>query len=279
MAEPRRLAVLGSPISHSKSPRLHGAAYSALRLDWVYDKVEMTGERLPHFLDTLGAEWRGLSLTMPVKRDVLPLLDEQDELVRATSVANTVLLEDGKKRGFNTDVYGIAQAFREAGVQQIEAVQVLGGGATAASAVVAAAQLGAARASICVRTPARSVGLLDLGALLGLRVEIEVLGDPLDFRPDAVICTLPNGVGAEYGFAPGLASEATLFETAYEPWPTSLAATWMAESGRVISGLEMLLHQAVMQVRIFVMGDPAISLPDEDRVIEAMRGSLGKTQV
>jgi shikimate dehydrogenase len=69
-----RLAVLGSPIAHSQSPALHTAAYAALGLDWQYDAVEVTGATLANFVASRDASWRGLSLTMPLKRDVLPLL-------------------------------------------------------------------------------------------------------------------------------------------------------------------------------------------------------------
>src|SRR5215213_7988900 len=100
---PVRLAVLGSPISHSKSPALHRAAYARLGLDWQYSAIEMDGAGLAEFLQTRDAAWRGLSLTMPLKQDVLPLLDDLDEIARLTHAANTVLLAGGVRRGFNTD--------------------------------------------------------------------------------------------------------------------------------------------------------------------------------
>src|SRR5665213_2310866 len=102
----RKLAVLGSPIGHSKSPLLHRAAYRALGLDWVYDTADVSEETLADFLAGLGPEWRGLSLTMPLKQSVMPLLDEADHLAEQTGGANTVLLDDGAVRGFNTDVSG-----------------------------------------------------------------------------------------------------------------------------------------------------------------------------
>lgn len=272
--EHRRLAVLGSPIAHSKSPILHGAAYRMLGLDWRYERVEMTGEGLGAFLDGLGDEWRGLSLTMPVKHDVMPLLDERHELVRLTGVCNTVLLTSGTRRGFNTDVYGIVQAFRDAGVDSIRHAHVLGGGATASSAIVAAAMLGAARVTLGVRSPQRAIQLTDLGPLLGISVEIEQLGDPVPGSPDAVISTLPNGAEVEVNPDEGLRRNAVLFDVGYEPWPTGLAREWQAAGGQVISGLEMLLHQAVMQVRVFVGGDPEVELTDEASVVAAMRAGI-----
>ena len=73
-SEPRRLAVLGSPIAHSKSPGLHRAAYRTLGLDWEYSAVEVDGSNLAAFLDSRDESWRGLSLTMPLKHDVIVAL-------------------------------------------------------------------------------------------------------------------------------------------------------------------------------------------------------------
>ncbi|MCW4384334.1 shikimate dehydrogenase [Salinibacterium sp. SYSU T00001] len=273
MAE-RRLAVLGQPIAHSKSPLLHGAAYRELGLDWSYERVEMTGEGLGAFLGRLGAEWRGLSLTMPVKHDIMPFLGVRHELVRLTGVANTALLDGGVIRGFNTDVHGIVAAFREAGVEAVTHAQILGGGATASSAIVAASLLGARQVTLSVRSPQRAMQLLDLGPLLGIRVDIEQLGEPLNSVPDAVISTLPNGADLDMRLAEPTARHSVLLDVAYDPWPTTLASAWQAGGGRVISGLEMLLHQAVMQVRIFTGGDPETPLPEESVVIRAMRDAV-----
>lgn len=271
-----RLAVLGSPISHSKSPALHRAAYAALGLDWAYDSFEMTGDALPAFLDGLGTEWRGLSLTMPVKRDVLPLLDTRDELVTLTGVANTLVFDEGRRLGFNTDVYGIIAAFGDHGITSIDHVHLLGGGATAASAIVAASRLGASRVTISVRSPQRSLGLLDLARAVRLQVDLEQLGDPPLGIPDAVISTIPNGVNVEgLLFDEHLRAGSVLFDAAYEPWPSGLAAQWNQVGGTVISGLEMLLNQAVMQVRLFAGGDAERALDDELVVVAAMRASVG----
>ncbi|AWB89289.1 shikimate dehydrogenase [Homoserinimonas hongtaonis] len=269
------LAVLGSPIAHSRSPLLHAAAYRRLGLDWSYQAIEMTGERLPAFLDSRGPEWRGLSLTMPVKHDVVPLLDEQHDTVRLTGVCNTLLFDDGVRRGFNTDIHGIVMAFKEAGVSSMSSVEVIGGGATASSAIVAAAQMGAVRVRVSVRNPQKSRHLLDLAPRLGIDMSLESLGSPLESAPDAVISTIPNGADAGLAVARELRRASVLFDVAYEPWPTSLAQSWLEAGGRVISGFEMLLHQAVMQVRVFTSGEPDTVLPDEDAVIADMRAAVG----
>jgi shikimate dehydrogenase len=271
-----RLAVLGSPISHSLSPTLHAAAYGVLGLDWEYDSIEMRSESLSEFVRSRDDSWRGLSLTMPLKRDVLPLLDSMSELVEHTGSANTVVFDGAQARarvlGYNTDVYGITRAFAEHGVDALESALILGGGATAASAIVALAAIGATRIQVAVRQPERAAQLVDVAGRIGAQITMVTLDDPLDFTPDAVISTLPNGTDVELDFGAEVLLGATLLDVAYHPWPSSLAKRW---GGMVISGLEMLIFQALQQVRIFVDGDPETALDRESEILNAMRSSVG----
>ena len=256
--------MLGSPIAHSKSPALHAAAYGALGLDWQYEAIEVTEHELAGFVAGLDDSWRGLSLTMPLKRAVLPLLTESDELVELTGVANTVVFDRGI-RGFNTDVYGITEAFRSNGVASLDSAQILGGGATAISALVAVAELGARRVQLTLRDPSKIVGLERLARTLGVEV-VE------SSSPDAVISTLPGHAVQSFEISELVRATAVLFDVAYDPWPSTLAAGW---SGQVISGIEMLTLQALAQVRIFVGGSPSAELDDEAAVLAAMRRAVG----
>jgi shikimate dehydrogenase len=272
----RRLAVLGSPIAHSLSPRLHSAAYRVLGLPWAYGAEEVTGEGLAAFLDSRDTSWRGLSLTMPLKRDVVPLVDSLDPVSELTGVANTVLFDGGKRLGFNTDVAGIIRSFQEAGFEHLDEVVILGGGATATSALVAVAGLGATSARFWVRTPAKAAALHELGDRVGVAVETRSFTDVAggNGAPDAVISTLPNGSVVDLVFPEELRRHSVLFDDAYEQWPTPLAAAWADVSAPVIPGIEMLLGQAMAQVRIFVGGNPDIAIPGEDKVLDAMRETI-----
>jgi shikimate dehydrogenase len=276
-AEPaRRLAVLGSPIAHSKSPLLHAAAYRELDLPWSYEAIELVSDDLAGFLAGRDAEWLGLSLTMPLKREVLPLLDHRHELVTQTGSANTVLFDSRHRSwGFNTDVYGIAQAFQRHGHRELSAVQILGGGATAASAIAAVGRLGARSVLVSVRSPERATGLVAVGGSLGVEVTIGSLEDAAAPAtvPDAIISTLPNGAEHELRFDDATVERSILFDVAYSPWPTTLAQRW--GGGEVIGGLEMLVLQALVQVRIFFSGKPELAVPDEERVLSAMYESVG----
>ncbi|MBI1377152.1 MAG: shikimate dehydrogenase [Frankiales bacterium] len=260
-AEParRRAAVLGHPIAHSLSPVLHLAAYGELGLDWTYERVDVTEEALPAFVAGLGPEWAGLSLTMPLKHAVLPLLDSYDDVVAATGAANTVLLGEGGRRGANTDVEGVVAVLDELAAGRGDAV-VLGGGATARSTVAALARRGTARVTAYARRP---------GAADDLRATAEAVGVALEVRPwdqagsglnaGVVVSTVPRGVAdALSGAVPARAG--TLLDVVYDPWPTPLAGAWAAAGGAVGSGLDLLLHQAVAQVRLMTGRTPTVAV-------------------
>lgn len=270
-----RLAVLGSPIEHSKSPALHRAAYATLGLDWRYDVAEVGSGQLRAFLDGLDESWRGLSLTMPLKREVLPALGRRSALVDRLGVANTVLISPDGLSGFNTDLYGIAESFRAAGVAELGSVHVLGGGATAASVIAAVAELGADTVTVATRSPERAADLVELGAGLGVEVAAVASVEAPQEMPDAVVSTLPGGTPVETRFPDEVKRHAVLLDVAYSPWPSELATEWGAVGGIVISGLEMLVLQALAQVRIFVSGDETLPLERESEVLVAMRESVG----
>jgi shikimate dehydrogenase len=289
-ATPRRLAVLGSPIAHSLSPALHTAAYRVLGLDWDYSAVRIGEGELDGFLDSLTPQWLGLSLTMPLKHEIQPRLDELDRVATLTGAVNTVRFGDApagesdatttaasrRAFGYNTDVPGLVRALAEAGIDRSAHVTLLGAGATAASALVAAAELGAETVDIIARTPARADPLLDLGRRLGLVVTASGLPAmaAADRASDLVISTMPGDAALQYEFPAALRAHTLLFDVGYAPWPTALARSWAAAGGRALSGRTMLLHQAVVQIRIFLANDPFLPLPDEGAVLAAMRAAL-----
>src|SRR6202167_3125195 len=197
-----KAAVLGKPIAHSLSPALHRAAYRELGLgDWTYDLVECDEEGLRAYVDGRGPEWAGLSLTMPLKAAVLPLLDHVDHLADATGGANTVVFRPEGRYGYNTDVQGIVDALTEAGAPAPGSVTILGAGATACSALAAVGELGAAGADIAVRDPSRAEGLLTTADRLGLKARLRPwaeLGAGDAPVPDLLISTVPAGAADDY---------------------------------------------------------------------------------
>ncbi|WP_329212929.1 shikimate dehydrogenase [Streptomyces sp. NBC_00683] len=250
MSTPRRAAVLGSPIAHSLSPALHRAAYAELGLDdWSYDRFDVDEAALPGFVEGLDASWAGLSLTMPLKRAIIPLLDGISETAASVEAVNTVVFtEDGRRVGDNTDIPGMIAALHERGVEKVESAAVLGAGATASSAVAALAAICTGPVTVYVRSRERGDEMRGWGDRLGVDVRVAdwtSAGEAL--RAPLVIATTPAGTtDALAGAVPD--APGTLFDVLYEPWPTALAARWSAAEGTVVAGLDLLVHQAVLQV-------------------------------
>jgi shikimate dehydrogenase len=259
--------VLGSPIAHSRSPLLHAAAADVLGLDWDYGRIEVTEADLPEVLAGLGPEWAGLSLTMPLKRAVLPLVAAHDPLVDRLGLANTLRLGDAPRLA-NTDVGGLEAVLAEfAGADR---AVVLGGGATAASALEALGRLGVGERVVAARRPAVAAE-----QLAGLADRFISLGTVDLASADLVVCTLPGHADAGVP-VPVMVRSTPLLAVAYDPWPSPLGARWLAAGGRLLHGLDMLIEQAVLQVRVFTDADPAVPLPREDEVREAMRRAVGR---
>ncbi|WP_326622063.1 shikimate dehydrogenase [Streptomyces decoyicus] len=259
MSATRRAAVLGSPIAHSLSPVLHRAAYRELGLsEWTYDRHEVDEAALPAFMERLDATWAGLSLTMPLKRAVIPLLDEISATAASVEAVNTVVLTaDGRRHGDNTDIPGMLAALRERGVRQVERASVLGAGATASSALAALSRICTGEVTAYVRSRARADEMRGWGERLGVTVRTAAWEDAAAaFEAPLIIATTPAGttdaLAAAVPERPG-----TLFDVLYEPWPTTLATAWAARGGAVVGGLDLLVHQAVLQVEQMTGRSPA----------------------
>lgn len=249
-----RAGVLGSPIAHSLSPTLHRAAYAALGLDWTYDAFEVTEWELPGFFAELDDTWAGLSLTMPLKSAVIPLLDVVDPTAALITSVNTVLPTPEGWFGTNTDIDGMVEAIRPHLVGAPMRGAILGAGATARSAVAALAQLGVREIDIYARRHEAAEDLSRLAEqFVGKASPHSFEASAQALRADIVVSTLPGDAGVAWA---GVAAAApgVLLDSSYHPWPTPLAAAW--PSARVASGRDMLLWQAVEQVRLMT-GQPA----------------------
>ncbi len=294
-----RAAVLGSPIGHSLSPVLHLAAYAALGLTWwQYQAIECDEAGLSALLDSCGPDWVGLSLTMPLKRTVLPLLDRPDALVTEVGAANTVIFAAAQRLGYNTDVPGMVRALAERGLGSsggsagaaksserasqvrppplaesgvtrsgpaaaVGPVLILGGGATACSALAAIRDLGARSAIVAVRDQARTAELRSAASRLGVSITLRTLApgglEPADLAAARlIISTVPAGAAdfLAHIYPASVRHPAAVFDVVYHPWPTPLAAAAQQAGAVVIGGFDLLLHQAAAQVELMT-GRPA----------------------
>ena len=256
--------MLGSPVSHSLSPVLHTAAYAALGLTWWrYEAIECDEAGLAGLLDRCGPDWAGLSLTMPLKRTVLPLLDRIEPLVTEVGGANTVVFAAAQRLGYNTDAPGMVRALAEhglAGGQRGPAwpALILGAGATACAALAALRDLGERSVTVAVRDPARAGDLLAAADRLGLAVTLRPLDSSALAGARVVISTVPAGAA---DFAAQIIGQlvpvpSLVFDVVYHPWPTALAAAAGKAGATVVGGFDLLLHQAALQVELMT-GRPA----------------------
>lgn len=241
--------MIGSPVTHSLSPVLHRAAYEHLGLDWRYDAVTVEPSGLGAFLDGLDASWRGLSVTMPLKEAVVAAATELAETVRPVGVANTLVLEGGSRVAHNTDIAGIRSALAEVGVERTGTATILGGGSTALAAMAACAGV-SDRVTVCMRRVERAGRLRAVASALDVEVSVVewsetagLLGAPL------VLSTTPPGA-ADVWSASVPATPGVLLDVVYRPWPTVLASAWRRRGGQVLSGVDLLVHQAVGQVAL-----------------------------
>jgi shikimate dehydrogenase len=274
--------VLGDPIAHSLSPVLHRAGYAAAGLDWSYDAHRVPAGGLAGFLAGLDDTWRGLSLTMPLKREALGLADRLTDRARLAGAVNTLVLDEGGRVGDNTDLPGAVSAIRERTTTPLASAAVLGGGATATSVGLALLDLGVRTITVAVRDEARAAETLDALRSHPSTPEVRVasLGGgqwsaagPGSSPVDVVVSTIPAAAQS-----PDLVSRCAgvpvVFEALYDPWPTPLAADAIASGRVLVGGLDLLVHQAALQFELFT-GRPAPLEAMRAAGVQALAGRTG----
>ncbi|CAB4331156.1 MAG: shikimate dehydrogenase [Actinobacteria bacterium] len=255
-------AVLGSPIAHSLSPVLHLTAYRELGLQHEYRKIEVDAESFREFVDTLTSNWLGLSLTMPLKEIAFDVAQSVSPVALLTRSINTLICGD-ELMADNTDVTGIVQAIKESSDSPFDRLVLLGSGATARSAIVAAAQLDIGAIYAVARNEAALLECASIAKRLGMEFEATSIYD-LEFTPETLtINTTPAGVADR--LVEVVQPEGALLDVVYHPWPSILAKHWLSHDLTIISGHLMLLHQAAKQVEL---------MTGQTAPVEAMRVAL-----
>lgn len=229
--------MVGSPIAHSLSPAMHRAAYGELGLDWTYDAIEVSSGALASFVDRLDSDWAGLSVTSPLKREAAACAATRSPLVDDLGVANTLIGGIDGWHAVNTDVAGAVNALRECGIDQLDSVRFLGGGATVESLRLAVRELGASHIEVFVRDPSKVVDE---------SVDVRPLEEPPAETVDLLVSTIPVAAVPHDAAATARA----VFDVVYDPWPTPLASAAADQGRRVVTGVDLLAHQAALQVEL-----------------------------
>ena len=246
-------AVLGSPISHSLSPVLHKAAFDFLGIEGNYSAIEVTSGSLQEFVESRGSDFDYLSLTMPLKEEVLTLDVDADDLTRRIQSGNTLINHNGAWSLTSTDGSGLVAALAHAGLLDFESVLILGAGGTA-RAVAGALDSLTKNLHVLGRSSVRQEALES--AVIHTNFEYHRWKLEVDFNNyDLVVNTTPAGAAdlLANSVLPGI--PATLFDVIYKPWPTELAQRWIDCGGTVLNGLELLLYQGIDQLEI-VLNEP-----------------------
>lgn len=259
-------AVIGSPIGHSLSPVIHRAAWAQLGIDgWEYHRLEQDTDSLPGFIAGLGADCAGLSVTMPCKQAVMPLLDVIDPLASAVGAVNTVVPSSGVLAGFNTDVTGIASAVRRAcsmaGCSAPSSALVLGARATASSALAALGELGITSSTVAARRFGGPGSVVAAASRLGVTIEQVLWSDAeavdrAASSADLIISTLPASAADPLAERLRVREGQILLDVVYSPRDTALRRAFESAGGVVAEGTDMLVFQAGAQVQLMTGRSP-----------------------
>ena len=254
--------VIGNPVEHSLSPAIHNAAFQALGINCVYLawKVEVIGDAI-NGLRALG-NFRGASVTIPHKVSAVPFLDDLEPTARQIGAINTIVAENGRLIGYNTDATGALRALREGGVTlEGRRIILLGsGGAARAIAFALAAESGADKLTLLgVDDKERMALASDLRSKTALAIDDDVLDDGVLDRtvPDAQLlihCT-PVGMSpkADATCVPAslLHPRLAVMDIVYNPRATRLLKEAERAGCKTIPGLEMFLNQAATQFELW----------------------------
>lgn len=269
----KQYLVVGDPIDHSKSPDIHRAAYDVLGLDWVYGRLRVQKNDLRQVLDNAPDGLAGFSVTMPLKDEAFRNTGVLDDFARKTGAVNTIVKTEHGWAGYNTDVFGVVMALRGLSEQELSSVGVVGAGSTAKSVLVALSSMNkSSRVRIFCRSKSSFIELRRFAEPLGLKLVRSKTLKSLVKKVRLTVSTLPARALDQYLANQRIQKKirGPLFDVAYNPWPSEAARTWIAEGQKVVSGIDMLIWQAVAQIRLFLNGD-FTELPNEVAVVEAMR--------
>ncbi|MEP7045937.1 MAG: shikimate dehydrogenase [Ilumatobacteraceae bacterium] len=272
-ASTRVAAVIGSPVRHSLSPAMHNAGFAATGVDWLYTAFEVEGGATAAALDAMRVlGLGGLSVTMPHKEAAADLVDELDPAAAALHSVNTVVpVGDGRLRGYSTDGAGFVASLAAQGVEIAgQGVAVLGAGAAARAIVDALARAGAATITVVNRSAGRAEVAVQLAPGVATVGRPEAIG-----ACDIVVNATSIGMAStDLPCDPQLIHAGQVVaDIVYHPRRTALLTAAAGRGARTVEGLGMLVHQGLLQQRLWtgVSPDAAVMWSAAEREL-ASRG-------
>jgi shikimate dehydrogenase len=250
-ATTRVAAVIGSPVHHSLSPALHNAGFAATGVDWVYAAFEVADGSAGAALDAMRVlGFGGLSVTMPHKEAVARMVDELDPAAAALHSVNTVVpLPDGRLKGYSTDGAGFVEALAALDIEIVgKQIAVLGAGGAARAIIDALARSGAALVTVINRSVERAEAAAHLAGSIGVVGTADAIR-----QSDIVVNATSVGMGTDElpCDVEHLRHEQVVADIVYHPRCTALLAAAVGVGARTVEGLGMLVHQAVLQQRLW----------------------------
>ena len=286
-AETRLCCLIGNPVRHSLSPRMHNAAFAATGQNYRYFAFQVEKKDLQvavSGLNVLGA--RGFNVTIPHKVAVLGILDEIDATAVSAGAVNTVVANQNRLTGYNTDLEGFLQPLRRRGVGlQGLKVTILGAGGAARAAARALLSEGCASVTVLGRTPSK---LRELSGALGESEGGELLAKDLTpanlqhatAESGILVNATPIGMYPNTSQSPlppnTLRKDLIAYDLVYNPVKTLFLRQAEEAGATVVPGYEMLVAQGAAAFRLWTNIDPPIQVM-EKAVLEGLRGDEGQS--
>ncbi len=268
----KRAAVIGWPVSHSLSPRLHHYWLKQYGIDGHYQAIAVEPAKLAEFLKTLPASGLvGVNLTIPHKEQALDLVDEIDDTARHIGAVNTILMRDGKLFGTNTDAYGFIHNLRSAAVTKKKALVIGAGGASRA---VCAGLLKEGYAIALINRTREKAD--HIAAVLGGKISVMPWERYGEAMKDIGLLVNTTSLGMK-GQAPltlsldTLPTAAVVTDIVYTPLNTALLAAAETRGNPVLDGLGMLLYQAQPAFEAFFGFKPEVTGALKAHMVEALK--------
>lgn len=276
MADVRKAGIVGWPVTHSLSPKLHRYWLDKYRIPGEYVALAVEPENLAHKISALPKQgFCGFNVTVPHKEKIMPLLDAVDEAARAIGAVNMVTITQGKMQGTNSDGYGFIASLKQGGMPKFKnKAVVLGAGGAAKAVVKMLGNEGFSHIVIVCRVLEKGIRIRDGAFGKNKNITVEPWERRAETLADADLLVNATSLGMQSGAAlkidlQWLPGAATVMDLIYAPLETPLLAQAKARGNAAIDGLGMLMHQAVPAFEAWFGVRPEVDQATREHLLHA----------